>query len=311
MHSHAQTGVPAISENTLFDIASLTKVFTATAVLRCLGGGDLAEESRCGPVDLPLRENLPSVKDALRYGGGFPSAIRLSGVSPYRENPWLAAEQHRSEVLERYIELAVSRQQQDRAPVYNDTSFIALGETGLPGGRSVLDEIEDLITSLHLTRTCFEPLREHSVEEIVPTELDDWRSVRCHGIVHDENAFLLRGRAGHAGLFSSAEDLLSLAGAWATNPRLLGLEPHQRDEALRPISDSSFLIGWKSAIIGAHSGGQGLSKNAVGISGFTGTSLWIDFRREQVIAILTNRVFFGRANRKIHGFRRWVNAQLT
>ena len=143
---------------------------------------------------------------------------------------------------------------------------------------------------------------------IPPTERDSHTGRLRHGVVHDENCRAAGGVTGHAGLFSSVVDLSKFAaellngyhGRSTVFPRRL-----VRLFAKRPdiVSGSSRALGWDTPS-GRSSGGSNISANSIGHTGFTGTSLWIDFDRGVYFMLLTNRVHPTRTNRKISEVRR-------
>jgi CubicO group peptidase (beta-lactamase class C family) len=125
--------------------------------------------------------------------------------------------------------------------------------------------------------------------------------------VHDENAAILGGVSGHAGLFSTAHDLSRFArmllgggtldGVQIVQPATLARFTRVQDPAL-----SHRALGWETAN-GLNSGGHRMSASAYGHTGFTGTSLWIDPERDAFVLVLTNRVNRTRENRKIVAVR--------
>ena len=128
-----------------------------------------------------------------------------------------------------------------------------------------------------------------------------------HGEVHDENAFLLGGVAGHAGLFGTARDV----GVWADT--LLGFGNHEgwvQSSTIRtfwgPIpspDDSTWRLGFDGVSPNGSSGGNRVSPDGVCHLGFTGTSVWFDPSRRCSAVLLTNRVHPSRTNDQIRRFR--------
>ena len=131
------------------------------------------------------------------------------------------------------------------------------------------------------------------LNRLVPTEYDSiFRKKMIHGIVHDENAFLLGGVSGHAGVFSTAEDLgrfgqvMLNKGSWLGNRyfRSMLIKKFTRRQNL-PIG-SERALGWDTpSRNGRSSAGDLYSKNSFGHLGFTGTSIWIDPDNEVVIVL--------------------------
>ena len=132
----------------------------------------------------------------------------------------------------------------------------------------------------------------------------DERSV---GEVHDENAWALGGAAGHAGLFGTAAAVGAFARATlatVAGDRILAQPATMREFISRrlDIPGSSRALGWDT-MLPTSSCGARLSATAVGHTGFSGTSLWIDWERDLYIVLLTNRVHPSRENNQIRAIR--------
>ncbi len=132
---------------------------------------------------------------------------------------------------------------------------------------------------------------------MAPTEIDSryGRGV-VHGLVHDERAWQLGGVAGHAGLFSTAEDLASYAQMMMDSGFFGGrrqfsreiIEEFTRRQGMPPGSGRA--IGWDTPAAVNSSAGDYFSEGSFGHTGFTGTSMWIDPNRRVAVILLTNRV---------------------
>ncbi|HWO89522.1 MAG TPA: serine hydrolase, partial [Gemmatimonadales bacterium] len=140
---------------------------------------------------------------------------------------------------------------------------------------------------------------------IAPTEMDTvYRHRLVWGEVHDENAFAMDGVSGHAGLFSTAPDLVRFAqmmlreGAPLLSAETVRLFARRQDSTL-----SHRALGWETPN-GQNSAGSRLSPRAFGHTGFTGTSIWIDPERDLFVVLLTNRVHPTRDNTRIFEVRR-------
>ncbi len=162
---------------------------------------------------------------------------------------------------------------------------------------------------------------------VAPTEVYDsslhtstptWFACRgergiAHGEVHDDNAFVMGGVAGHAGLFGHALGVFEVARAWAEN-NVPGVSTAIRDEFWHGSSQpgQTYLRGWDSPNPdGSGSAGAVLSRSAAGHTGYTGTSLWIDPVPEsdpRILILLSNRVHPTRQNTQILEFRRRFHA---
>ena len=141
---------------------------------------------------------------------------------------------------------------------------------------------------------------------IAPTEDDPWRGHVLRGEVHDENAAALGGVAGHAGLFGTAGGVAAFARLVLETferPTILVSPALMRLFAARTgVPDSSRALGWDT-MRPASSCGTRLSPTAIGHTGFTGTSLWIDHERDLYVVFLTNRVHPTRSNEQLAALR--------
>ena len=163
----------------------------------------------------------------------------------------------------------------------------------------------DLASFLTAEPLTFNPPRSWR-SRCAPTEVDRWRGRLLIGEVHDENCWALGGAAGHAGLFGTAAAVGAFARAVL---RTIAGEPiageagddarvHQRGD--RP--GSSRALGWDT-MLPTSSCGTLMSPTAIGHTGFTGTSLWIDWERDLYVVLLTNRVHPTRQNKAIRSIR--------
>jgi CubicO group peptidase (beta-lactamase class C family) len=169
---------------------------------------------------------------------------------------------------------------------------------------------------LKLRATRFKPPTSWR-SRIAPTERDPWRGRIIQGEVHDENAAFLGGVSGHAGLFGTAEDLLSF-GEWLLAARTdegagsrrkgLTVTPGVVREFTRRqdlVAQSSRALGWDTPSTGSSAGNR-LSPVSFGHTGFTGTSIWIDPSRRLVVVLLSNRVNPTRDNPRLAPLRSLV-----
>jgi CubicO group peptidase (beta-lactamase class C family) len=203
--------------------------------------------------------------------------------------------------------------------LYSDLGFMLLGfiledararaVDGWPGATdpvSALDaqfrRVASYLTGEPLT---FRPPRDWR-DRIAPTEQDPWRGRTLVGEVHDENTWALGGTAGHAGLFGTAGAVGSFARA--TLHTLSGAAVLARPETLRRfitrtgIPGSSRALAWDT-MLPTSSCGTLMSSNAIGHTGFTGTSLWIDWERDLYVVLLTNRVHPSREPNRLRAIR--------
>jgi len=286
------------SDDTIFDLASLTKVIATTPiVMQQVERGVLALED---PVSGHIAEWRSddradvTLRDLLAHCSGLPVwrpfFRELKGRHAY--------------------EAAIAAEPLDYAPraqsVYSDLDFILLGF--IVDGRVPLAERFALMLSqmeiVEEVQFAPPPLWR---ARIAPTEQDPWRGRLLVGEVHDENAAALGGIAGHAGLFgtaaavgSYARHLLQVLDGRAGVFRRATLEEFVTKRA--DIPGSSRALGWDT-MLPTSSCGTLMSARAFGHTGFTGTSLWIDPEKDVYVTLLTNRVHPTRANEAIKHVR--------
>ena len=291
---------PPPSTSTLWDLASLTKVIALTSSMMLL------VESRAVDLNAPVQRYLPefqgrwkegvTVRHLLTHSSGLPSWRPL-----YKEADGPA----------NAMALAISTPL-DTVPgarmVYSDLGVIILGEvvTRVSGQPFEAFVRERVFAPLAMHETMFRPDSSFR-ERIAPTEVDPWRQRHLRGEVHDENAYALGGVSAHAGLFSSATDLIRIARMYLEAGTLDGrrfVSPTTIDQftAVQDSSLSHRALGWETPN-GTNSAGRLMSKRAFGHTGFTGTSLWIDREQGVFILLLTNRVNPTREHRGITAVR--------
>jgi CubicO group peptidase (beta-lactamase class C family) len=190
--------------------------------------------------------------------------------------------------------------------VYSDIGFIVLGEAIERIGGEPLDKFceREIFKPLGMKDTMFNPSAELKAK-IVPTADDTWFRHRViQGEVHDDNAYVMGGVAGHAGLFSTAEDVLKFAQCM-----LRGAAPLFRRGTVELFTrretepaGTSRALGWDTPSQPSQSG-RYLSPRAYGHLGYTGTSLWIDPEKDLAIVLLTNRTWPDNKNEAIKKWR--------
>ena len=289
-----------ITETTLFDIASITKVFTTTSLLKVFYDRGYSIEMPVVSIlpefsqnSDPYKKSLVTFKHLLTHSSGLPS------WKPYYEN--LTGED---------IKSAVFRESLIYPPgskvLYSDIGFMILGWALERITGKKLNEVIKIHLSepLGLKNTDYGPF---PCENTVATELCSWRKRRICGEVHDENAYALGGTAGHAGIFSTPDDVARFGLAWLDSiygVNHLGLPHRIVIDAVTPqikFQNQSRGLGW--ALWTSSSPARYLGKNTFGHTGFTGTSLFVDPDRKLVVSLMTNRVYFGRNPAPILLFR--------
>jgi CubicO group peptidase (beta-lactamase class C family) len=149
----------------------------------------------------------------------------------------------------------------------------------------------------------------YAKDEFAATEDCPWRKKVLQGEVHDDNAWALGGYSGHAGLFSDAEGVYAIANM--LREHYYGMRrDFFRPETVREflnrqdiVEGSDWALGWDTRALEGSSAGKYFSRDSVGHTGFTGTSIWMDLEKDVIAIFLTNRVHPKRDNDKIKQFR--------
>ncbi len=300
---------PAVAAETVYDIASLTKVVATTATTMLLvqrGKLDLA--TRLGEVLPGFVADRPPADPARRitlthllaHNSGLPGFVELFR---YAKTP--------DALLQACLRLPLDSEPGLRAE-YSDPGFILLGKAL----EALIGESLDSFTRREIfeplamadTRFCPAPSMRPSIP---PTEEDrTFRHRRVQGEVQDENAYVLGGVAGHAGLFSNVSDLLQFAAAILSTTRngvgkaSLLFDPGtvNRFAVRQEPAGSSAALGWDTPSEPSSSGTH-FSPHTIGHLGYSGCSLWIDLDAAIAVVLLTNRTWPDRQNQLIKEVR--------
>ncbi len=302
-----------VTSDTVFDLASLTKPLVTTAALMLLVGQSKLDLDQ--PIGSSLdwlqgtdKELIP-VRALLDHSAGMPAyrpfyrdLQKLKAAARYA-----ALKQALAEVP---LEAAVGGQ-----TVYSDLGFMLLG--------MLVEEITGMPLDRYVRQTIFLPLGvggkseprllfgspalARGDENVAASEICPWRNRLLEGIVHDENAFVIGGVAGHAGLFGDALAVFLVAQAFCdayAGRSPMGLfQSETVREFLRRSAHDRRPLGFDAPSEKDSSCGRHFSANTVGHLGYTGTSLWIDLDRDIIVVLLTNRVHPSRLNERIRTFR--------
>jgi serine-type D-Ala-D-Ala carboxypeptidase len=290
-------GAPPCVETTMFDLASLTKVIgTSSIVMRHVQAGMLSLATpvgECLPDWLVPGHEAVTIGHLLDHSSGLPAHVRV----------WETVDEpdvFRRAVLEVPLERPAGSQS-----VYSDVGFMLLGFALEARALSSLATQWTALWPQSWPWLGFQPPKS-AWPTIAPTEADPWRGRLVQGEVHDENAAMLDGIAGHAGLFGTAEGVGLFAATvlqsfhsqtWLATPGLM-----RTFATRRPVPGSSRALGWDT-MLPTSSCGTHLSPTAIGHTGFTGTSLWIDWERDLYVVLLTNRVHPTRTNERFPPMR--------
>jgi CubicO group peptidase (beta-lactamase class C family) len=293
---------PSVTPETLYDIASLTKVVCTTSAAMLL--------YQRGVLDLetPLGELLPgfvvgrdsteharkvTIRHLLAHTSGLPGYVPLfhTANTPYA-------------LLRACLQLPIEAEPGTRAE-YSDPGFILLGKAleALLGETLPTFVHREVFVPLGMEFTGFCP--PSSIRPLIPpTEEDElFRQRRIQGEVQDEHAYLLKGAAGHAGLFSNVSDLLRFSRT-ILDPASPLFQPQTIEyfAQRQPPTGSSRALGWDTPSAESSSG-KHFSARSIGHLGYSGCSLWIDRDARLAIVLLTNRTWPHRESQQIRTIR--------
>jgi CubicO group peptidase (beta-lactamase class C family) len=305
-----------------FDLASVTKVMSTTAIFcRLAAEGVVAPGTRLQAL-LPTAKADVTLEDLLFHRSGLPAFVPF--FAPLvNERPALlgvlaggARAETRARVVRGALEIAPTQPVGAQA-VYSDVGFLLLGEALAAAAQRPLEQLfdDEVALPLGLRTAGFRPLsRALPPKDVVPTggtrprepapgQEGLWQVTpgpSRDGEVDDDNAWVMNGVAGHAGLFASATDVARFGQA-VLEGQVRPPTPWARDTT----PGSTRALGFDTPSAEGASCGPRFGKGALALGhlGFTGTSLWVDFGHGVVVALLTNRVISGRANVAIRAFR--------
>jgi CubicO group peptidase (beta-lactamase class C family) len=300
-----ETNSPAIRPETVYDVASLTKVVVTTALAMLL------QRQGCLDLEQPLGDLLPGFVVGREPG----SAARLvtlrhllahnSGLPAYVE--FFRTAQTPAALFRACLELPLEAEPGIRAQ-YSDPGFILLGkalevlkhEHLAPWAR------REILEPLGMNNTGFCP--PQSARALIPPTEEDTtlRMRRIQGEVQDENAWFLKGAAGHAGLFSNVPDLLlfsaEVLAAALGDGCLFDASTIELFSQRQVPPTGCRALGWDMPSPNS-SAGRHFSPHSIGHLGYSGCSLWIDLDARIAIILLTNRTWPDRKNQLIREIR--------
>ncbi len=303
-HQTYDPASPAITTETLYDMASVTKVAATTVTAM-----HLWEKGKLR-LDIPVRSYLPDFSGGLKDSVTLRHLFTHSGGLHWWADLWNKAGS-REEALDYIYELPL-----DYAPgdsmIYSDLGLIMIGEVlRTVTGKNIAQLAREIIYQpMGMQHTMFNPARS-LLPAIAPTEVGGGLDRGLiHGEVHDENTHFLGGVSTHAGLFSTASDMAALAQMLLNG----GVYKHRRFFSPATVrywtarqnlpAGSSRALGWDTPSAVGSLAGDYFSAGSFGHTGFTGTSLWIDPNRKIAIVLLTNRVHPTRERGGIRQVRR-------
>lgn len=283
-----------ITENTLFDMASLSKVISTTMLaLKAIEQGKLCLDDKlsCFYSDCFGKENV-TIQNLLTHTSGISSHIPLYTLGIEKENS-----------IEAILKSKLAYNTGENV-VYSCMGYIILGD--------IIEKVlGDNLSSL-ATKMVFRPLgmtdslyNPHSTD-IASTEFDTVTNAHLNGVVHDENARFMGGVAGNAGVFCTLYDaikfctMLSQRGEGFLSERMFTTAIKNYTKGKEENRGLGFLLTGDVY----NFAGQLFSEGSYGHTGFTGTSIMVDNQTGLYAILLTNRVHLGRENNKIIRFRK-------
>lgn len=316
---------PKVDNNTMYDLASLTKVTATTiAVMKLV---DTKKIKLADPLSryLPYLKNTDKDKitilEALSHIAGFQAFMPfwkdvvinggldrnvfetnptdISEFTPFVDNVYVC-KKYRDEVLHK---IANSSLLPEKKYLYSDFGFILLADLVERVSGQSLDifMFQHFYQPLGMGRTAFNPLYSgFDKANIAPTENDTrFRKTQIHGTVHDENAALMGGVAGHAGLFSNATDVAKLCQMLLNNGTYAG-QRYLSESIVKTFNSRHFekqnnrrALGFDKPLIQGKSShcAPEASQKSFGHSGFTGTFVWVDPEYDLIYIFLSNRAY--------------------
>jgi CubicO group peptidase (beta-lactamase class C family) len=291
----------AATLDTIYDLASLTKpLLTGLLCARRIEAGELTLDSSVSQYlpqfDRTEKEAI-TVRELLTHTSGLPAWRPL----------YILAEGDRDGAVSAIANLNLEYKPGTRV-VYSDLGFIVLGLLleRLTGKRLAELAHSEIFQPLNLKHTFFNPetamqtgiaacetgnAYERDMYRDSDGDYKNWRQELIWGQVHDGNAYFLGGAAGHAGLFSTAQETLQLANQFVTGQTRL-LKPATCELFRKNLTaglEEARSFGWQLAETKDSAAGPDLPRDSFGHSGFTGTSCWSDPIHERVFILLTNR----------------------
>lgn len=290
-----------ISNDTIFDLASLTKpIATTTSILMLIEKGLLTLNTKVKNILPDYKYEDITIKQLITHTAGYPP------------EPSYRFDMNHEELKKAIFNTVPNYLIKDKEVIYSDVGFILLGLIieKITGSFAVFAE-QNIFSPLEMKDTCFNPGKEN-LERCAPTEYCGMRNRLVCGEVHDEKAYILEGIAGHAGLFSTAQDLAKFAQMILNNgiyKEKVILTKNSVDlifQAQTKHLNSNRSIGWDMKDDDS-SMGDLASENSIYHTGFTGGSILIDKKYNKAVIFLSNRVHPSRNNMKLIYYRARIN----
>lgn len=307
-----------MAEDTIFDLASLTKPLATTlAIMNLVAGNKLDLEQSLGSV-LPkfkkTEKEQIKIKHLLSHKSGLPD------YRPYYKKLAKLPMGSRKEASMDLIAREPLIYQTGKKELYSDLGFMILRQvvehiSGKQLGRFV-DEAVYKPLALDAGRGLFFADTDSKLqpEKFAATEFCPWRNTLLEGVVHDENAYVMGGVDGHAGLFGTAGCIYSLLSVLlSVYYGFSSTTVFERDLLelfFKRQDNTEKALGFDTPSLHNASCGDLFSKKSVGHLGFTGTSFWMNLESSVIVILLTNRIHPSRDNTKIKTFRPEIHNEI-
>ena len=301
-----------MEKETIFDLASLTKPLGSTlAIMKLVDedllGFDIPISSIIKPFPWKDKADL-TPRLLLNHSAG------LTDWKPFYLEIIKYPIEKRKSALRRLIMEEPLYAEPKKISLYSDLGFMLL--------EWMIEIITSQDLSSFLNSTFYHPFglknlyldnitvdAVHEKDLFAATEYCQWRREIIQGQVHDENAYALGGYSGHAGLFGTALDIFTLTNklnkiyhGYSSGP--LKTKTVRTFFSRQGIPQgSTWALGWDTPSEKNSSSGNYFNSNSIGHTGFTGTSIWIDLKKDITVIFLTNRIHPSRSNEKIKDFR--------
>jgi CubicO group peptidase (beta-lactamase class C family) len=303
----------AVTTDTVFDLASLTKPLATTPALMVLNQQHkLALDQPIGSILQWLQgtdKEAITIKALLNHSGGLPA------YSPFYTQLSRLPFEERKTALQKALAKIPREHSIGEFVLYSDLGFMLLNFLVQKISGKRLDRIsaEEIYKPLGISnrsepRLCFVDLHKPiHFENVAATEICQWRRCLIEGVVHDDNAYAMGGIAGHAGLFGDASGVFVMAQAllqaYAGSDSAELFQTRLVRRYFSRETPGARALGFDVPAQRNSSSGRYFSANSVGHLGFTGTSLWMDLDKAVIIILLTNRIHPSRSNERIKAFR--------
>jgi len=298
-------------EDTIFDLASLTKPLATTlAIMNLVEGSKLDLEQSLGSV-LPkfkkTEKEQIKIKHLLSHSSGLPD------YRPYYKELAKLPMGSRKDALMDLIAVEPLIYQTGKKELYSDLGFMIL--------RQVVEHISGKQLGRFVDEVVYKPLTSDTgrglffadtdsglrLGRYAATEFCPWRNILLEGVVHDENAYVMGGIDGHAGLFGTVGGVFNLLSALLFAYHGFSSTHVFKKDLLKIFfkrqNNTEKALGFDTPALHNSSSGDFFSRKSVGHLGFTGTSFWMDLERSVIVILLTNRIHPSRDNIKIKAFR--------